>query len=73
MIKAGGWPWAHTVIMETKEHWGLLLPLIVTTAALLALGEKPDESRPWWLLTIGLAIALAVLGRVVKLGAGVPL
>ena len=35
LIKAGSWPWAHSIFMETKEHWGLLLPVIATTAAFL--------------------------------------
>jgi uncharacterized membrane protein len=69
LIKAGSWPWAHSVIMETKEHWGLLLPLIVTVAAALVFNGRQKESRNWWLLVIVLTAMLAILGRIVKVGA----
>ena len=69
VIKAGAWPWAHSIVMETKEHWGLLLPVIATVAALLVLTGKQKESRKWWALTIVLAVLMAVMGRVVKMGA----
>src|SRR3989338_1458028 len=49
VIKAGAWPWAHSVIMETKEHWGLLLPVIATVAALLVFDKKEEESKKWWI------------------------
>ncbi len=70
LIKAGAWPWAHAIVMETKEHWGILLPLIATVAAILVYSGKAEESRKWWGLVIGLSILLAVLGRIVKMGAG---
>lgn len=70
LIQAGGWPWAHSIIMETKEHWGLLLPIITTVAAWLVYNGKVKESRKWWMLVIAVAVLIAVLGRVVKIGAG---
>ena len=69
LIKAGAWPWAHSIIMETKEHWGLLLPVIATVAALLVFSGRAKESRRWWILVMVLSIAIAVLGRIVKMGA----
>ncbi len=69
LIKAGSWPWAHSVIMETKEHWGLLLPIIATVAAGLIFTNKEEESRKWWILVIALSVVLGVMGRVVKIGA----
>ena len=69
VIKAGSSPWAHSVIMETKEHWGLLLPLVTTTATGLVLAGKAKESRKWWGLVLALTILIAVLGRALKLGA----
>src|SRR3989344_4517936 len=45
LIKAGSWPWAHSIIMETKEHWGLLLPIIATTAALMVHDGRFTESK----------------------------
>ena len=69
LIKSGAWPWAHSVVMETKEHWGILLPIIVTIAAGYVWTNKTEESRKWWILTIVLSILLAVMGRIVKIGA----
>lgn len=69
LIKAGAWPWAHSIIMETKEHWGLLLPVIATVAALLVFSGRAKESRRWWILVMVLSIAIAVFGRIVKMGA----
>lgn len=68
LILAGNWPWAHQIAMETKEHWGLLLPLIATVAASLVVQNKLAESKRWWKLTIFLALAIAVLGRIVSIG-----
>jgi len=69
LIKAGAWPWAHSIIMETKEHWGLLLPIIATLATGLVFTGKAKESKKWWILTIVLSILLGVMGRIVKVGA----
>ncbi|MBI2232858.1 MAG: hypothetical protein HYU56_02975 [Candidatus Aenigmarchaeota archaeon] len=69
LIKAGAWPWAHSIFMETKEHWGLLLPVIATVAAGMVLTGRIRESRKWWLLLIAVTVLIGVMGRVVKLGA----
>ena len=69
LIKAGSWPWAHSIIMETKEHWGLLLPIIATVAAGLIFTGKYKESKKWWILVIILSALLGVMGRIVKIGA----
>ena len=69
VIKAGAWPWTHSIIMETKEHWGLLLPLIATTAAWLVVSGKNEKSKKWWILLIVLTALIGVMGRVVKIGA----
>lgn len=68
LIKAGSWPWAHSIFMETKEHWGLLLPIIATTAAFLVYSDKFKESRKWWILLIILAALIGVMGRIVTMG-----
>ena len=68
LIKAGSWPWAHSVFMETKEHWGLLLPIIATTAAFLVYSGKFKESRKWWILLIILAALIGIMGRIVTMG-----
>lgn len=69
LIKAGAWPWAHSIIMETKEHWGLLLPVIATVAAFLVFSGRAKESRRWWIFVMALSITIAVFGRIVKMGA----
>lgn len=69
LIKAGSWPWAHSIIMETKEHWGLLIPIIATLAAGLVLADKTKESKKWWMLLIILSIIIGIMGRVIKMGA----
>ncbi len=69
LIKAGAWPWAHAVFMETKEHWGLLLPVFVTFAAWLVYSGRVKESRKWWIFVIVLSALIAVFGRIVKMGA----
>ena len=68
LIKAGSWPWAHSVFMETKEHWGLLLPVIATTAAGLVFSGEIKESKKWWILLIIVAALISVMGRIVTLG-----
>lgn len=68
LIKAGSWPWAHSIFMETKEHWGLLLPIIATTAAFLVYSDKFKESRRWWILLIIVAALIGVMGRIVTMG-----
>ena len=69
LVTAGSWPWAHAVVMETKEHWGLLLPVIATVAAFLVFTDREEESKKWLYLTIALTVLLAVLGQVIKMGA----
>lgn len=69
LIKAGSWSWAHSIIMETKEHWGLLLPVIATVAAGLVFTGKTKDSKKWWILVIILSVLLGVMGRIVKIGA----
>ncbi len=68
VIKAGTWPWAHSIFMETKEHWGLLLPIIATVAAGLVVTGKLKESKKWWILLAILSILIGVMGRIVTMG-----
>ena len=68
LIKAGSWPWAHSIFMETKEHWGLLLPIIATVAAGLVFSGKIKESKKWWILLIIITLLIGIMGRIVTLG-----
>ena len=69
LIKASSWPWAHSVVMETKEHWGLLLPIIATVAAMLVISGRKNESKKYWILVIILVILMGIMGRIIKIGA----
>ncbi|MFQ6118659.1 MAG: hypothetical protein ACE5KE_02090 [Methanosarcinales archaeon] len=69
LIKAGAWPWAHSILMETKEHWGLLLPIIATVAAGLVLTGKTKESKKWWVLVTILTVLIGIMGKVITMGA----
>ncbi|MDO8628664.1 MAG: hypothetical protein Q7R56_02835 [Nanoarchaeota archaeon] len=67
LILAGQQTWLHQVLMETKEHWGILLPVIGTTAALIT--QQGKDAKRWWYLLIILAILLAIMGRTIVVGA----
>ena len=69
LVKAGSWSWAHTILMETKEHWGILIPIITTTAMALIFEGKIKESKKWWILVIIISILIGVMGRIIKMGA----
>ncbi len=66
LIKAGSRPWVHEILMETKEHWGLLLPLIATTAAILIYSNKLKESKKWWQLLIIISTLLGIMGWIIS-------
>ena len=73
VIRAGQYPWAHSVFMEAKEHIFLFLPFlgIVLAVTLVALGEKIN-SKP--VLKKELAIlagVLSVLGIFIALAGAV--
>ncbi len=68
LIKAGSKPWVHSVIMETKEHWALLLPVIATLAAWHLFKERHEESKKWYLLLIVLSITIAFMGTIISGG-----
>ena len=68
-IKAGQYPWAHSVIMETKEHIFLFLPFLAAVVFLVfwllgeRIGEEPKLKRPLVFL-VGL---IAVLGMAITM------
>ncbi|GMR19169.1 MAG: hypothetical protein BMS9Abin34_297 [Patescibacteria group bacterium] len=82
LIKASDYPWAHKVIMETKEHIFLFLPILGLTAVLTVwlsgdLLEKEPKLRKATALLIltiallGVAIALMGVGVSGAVGQGV--
>ncbi|RMD67921.1 hypothetical protein D6817_00170 [Candidatus Pacearchaeota archaeon] len=68
LVKAGPKPWAHSIVMETKEHVFLLLPLLSFFALMLLKkgeahvdGKRKDELRRAVLLISVVIVLLAGL------------
>lgn len=77
VIKAGPMPWAHSIVIETKEHVFLFLPFlaIFATGLLHALREQLVENRQFRValivlagLIVLIAFAMAGLGVVTSMG-----
>lgn len=66
-IKAGTEPWAHTILMETKEHVFLFLPIITLALAFLIQANvrnglpQDSQTRKSIALVAGLALAFVIL------------
>lgn len=63
-IKAGSTPWAHTVLMEAKEHIFLFLPFasLIVLVALVSLGAKLEQEKKLKNLIALLALIILLLG-----------
>jgi len=61
-IKAGAWPWAHAIFMESKEHIFLFLPFLAILLLFLVwkYGDKLKEER-------GLRFSIFAVGGVALL------
>ena len=74
LIKAGPWPWAHGVFMETKEHLFFLTLLLATLLPIATAGpvDKNRAVRKLVLWTSGgvvlLALAMEGAGAVISMG-----
>ncbi len=69
LIKEGPSKWAHSLIMETKEHLFLFLPFL--SALALAAMYKVQERKPLLLLTgliVLLAFSMAGMGFLISSG-----
>ena len=65
-IKSGVAPWAHNIIMETKEHIFLFVIPLAMTVFFITLLEKEDMERlKLRRLTLWLSGAVAVLGLLI--------
>lgn len=79
LIKAGPWPFAHGLVMESKEHIFLSLLLVATLLPLAAFANlqvrKSARQLVYWsaLTVIGLGLAMEGAGAVIGLGAKVAL
>ncbi|MFQ5541143.1 MAG: hypothetical protein ACE5F4_02765 [Candidatus Paceibacteria bacterium] len=75
IIKEGAYPWAHLVVMETKEHVFLFLPILTGIIMLVALFMRTalQEQRPlrraliaMGVLTFALGVFIALSGVIVS-------
>lgn len=77
IIKAGDAPWAHAVVMETKEHIFLFaVPLAITVLLLSKI--EPSQLEAWglrkafiWLIVVTAALGLGIglLGYIISAAA----
>lgn len=69
IIKAGSYPWAHTIIMETKEHIFLFLPFVALVIAVMfyLLGSNLEQNQKIKNSVIALSIITIVIGTLISL------
>lgn len=71
IIKAGNWAWAHSIIMESKEHIFLFLPFIVALIFFLIWKYNDDlkdnKQLRYSIFTLGGA-AITIIGIMVVSG-----
>ncbi len=67
VIKAGSYPWAHGIFMETKEHVFLFLPFLALALvfAVWLLGNKILEDEKFKKSLAFLSLAIVILGTAV--------
>lgn len=75
LIKAGPWPFAHGIFMETKEHVFLLLLMIATflpiTAFAYANGRQGARNVVLWVSAFVVLVGLAMEGAGAFISMGV--
>ncbi|MBI4160309.1 MAG: hypothetical protein HY506_00180 [Candidatus Yanofskybacteria bacterium] len=65
-IKKSLAPWAHNIVMETKEHIFLfIIPIAVTVLLTMLLGEERFAKAEIKKAVMALAILIAVLGLII--------
>ena len=77
VIKSGVAPWAHNIIMETKEHLFLFIIPLAVTVAFLTLLSREDLARlklrrlAWWLsgAVAALGLLIGAMGFVISAAA----
>ena len=76
LILAHAWPWAHEILMETKEHWIFILAPFATLLALMMWKAGPqamknEEMRKFVMtgskIIIVITLAIAVMGRLISM------
>lgn len=57
VIKAGSWPWAHAIIMESKEHVFLFLPFLAILIFFMVwkygAGLREEREPRFYVLAVG--------------------
>jgi hypothetical protein len=75
LIKAGPWPFAHGIFMETKEHLFLTLLLLGTFLPIAAYGDvvrkKVTRNLVLWTSALVVLMGLAMEGAGALIGMGV--
>tara|TARA_Y100000310_G_scaffold284091_1_gene306639 strand:+ start:6697 stop:7110 length:414 start_codon:yes stop_codon:yes gene_type:complete len=66
MIKAGASPWAHKIVMETKEHVFLMLPFLAVLVSGIISNKSKEilqnvKFRKWTIYLSGLVVFLGML------------
>jgi len=75
IIKAGPWPFAHGIFMETKEHLFLTLLLLATFLPIAAFGEvvqkRVTRNLVLWTsaLVVFIGLAMEGAGAIISMGA----
>jgi uncharacterized membrane protein YozB (DUF420 family) len=66
VIKSGLAPWAHTIVMETKEHIFLfIIPLALTTLCISFLSNEDMKKTNLQRHTLWLTFIVAILGLII--------
>jgi hypothetical protein len=68
LIKAGPWPWAHSLMMETKEHVFFLVLLLATLLPMVVKGPV-DKSAALRKVTLWTSAGIALVALAME-GAG---
>jgi hypothetical protein len=68
IILKGPWPWAHSLVMETKEHL-FFIPLILALYLPIAARADLVASRPARVMVLSVAALIALSGLAIE-GAG---
>jgi hypothetical protein len=69
IIKAGDYPWAHAVLMESKEHIFLFLPILsfVTVLLVLCFGKSLEDNPAVKRALVALSSVVFLIGIFITL------
>lgn len=67
LILAGPWPFAHSIVMETKEHVFLSMPLLASYLPIVASNDL-TTNKGARVLVVSCAVLIVILGLVMEGG-----